>query len=190
MRQLVQPDTLWEMVRLGHSTAFRTLFDTYWEELYHYAVRVLKDGSAAQDAIQCLFVHLWESHTDLPHVASVPAYLRAALRNRLLNAIRDEQLYQQHVGQFGEAVASADNSLLDTIHFRETESALLRSIDQLPDRMKTAFYMHRIQHLTVAEIAQRLGSSEQTIRNQINTALRRIRIQWHALPFLLFYILN
>ncbi len=55
--------------------------------------------------------------------------------------------------------------------------------------MKTAFYMHRIQHLTVAEIAQRLGSSEQTIRNQINTALRKIRVHWHTVPFLLLCFL-
>lgn len=186
MRQQPQPDNLWEMVRQGHSTAFRMLFDTYWEELYHYAARVLKDGSAAQDTIQGLFVHLWESHANLPPVASVPAYLRAALRNRLLNAIRDEQLYQQHVGSFGAAAQSADDSLLDALHLRETESALLRSIDRLPARMKAAFYMHRIQHLTVAEIAQRLGSSEQTIRNQINTALRRIRLHWHTVSLLLF----
>ncbi len=101
MRQQPQPDTLWEMVRQGHSAAFRTLFDTYWEALYLYAVRVLKDDSAAQDTIQGLFVHLWESHAELPPVTSVSAYLRSALRNRLLNAIRDEQLYQQHVGSFG-----------------------------------------------------------------------------------------
>ncbi|WP_341838227.1 RNA polymerase sigma-70 factor [Chitinophaga pollutisoli] len=190
MRQQPQPDIIWEMVRQGHNTAFRALFDTYWEELYHYAVKVLKDGSAAQDAIQGLFVHLWESHSELPSVTSVPAYLRTALRNRLLNVIRDEQLYQQHVGNFGAATASADDSLLDAIHLRETETALLQSIDRLPARMKTAFYMHRIQHLTVAEIAEQLGSSEQTIRNQINTALRRIRLQWHAVSVLLFFILR
>lgn len=189
MRQQPQSDTLWEKVRQGHSSAFRTLFDTYWEELYHYAVRVLKDGPAAQDAIQGLFVHLWESHAGLPPVASVPAYLRTALRNRLLNVIRDEQLYQQHVGNFGAAEATADNSLLDAIHLRETETALLQSIDRLPSRMKTAFYMHRIQHLSVAEIALRLGSSEQTIRNQINTALQRIRLHWDTVSILLFCIL-
>ncbi len=190
MRQQPQPDTLWEKVRQGHSTAFRALFDAYWEELYSYAVRVLKDSSAAQDAIQSLFIHLWETHHQLPPVTSVPAYLRSALRNRLLNVIRDEQVYQQHVGQFGASTARADNSILDTIHFRETETALLRSIDRLPVRMKTAFYMHRIQHLSVPEIALRLGSSEQTIRNQINTALRRIRIQWQTIPFIIFCILH
>lgn len=173
--------TLWEKVQQGDAPAFRTLFDTYWEELFLYAFRVLKDHSLAQDTIQSLFIHLWEKHASLPPVTSVSAYLRSALRNRLLNTIRDEQVYQKHVDLFCEVAAGTDNSLLESIQVKDTETALLRSIDRLPAKMKSVFYLHRIEHLTVPEIALRLGSSEQTIRNQLNTALHRIRNQWGAI---------
>jgi len=180
-----QHHTLWELIQQGNATAFRELFDTYWEELFTYAFRILKDRSTAQDAIQSLFIHLWEKHNSLPEVQNIPAYLRTALRHRLLNALRDEHVYQKHVDLFAEIAAGSDNSLLDAIQLKDAETALLRTMNTLPAKMKDVFYLHRIEQLSVAEIALRLGSSEQTIRNQLNTALHRIRAQWSTLSGLL-----
>jgi RNA polymerase sigma-70 factor (ECF subfamily) len=182
-------DTLWEKVQQGNAAAFRQLFDTYWEELFLYACRILKDRSTAKDIIQALFIHLWEKHDGLPDVDNIPAYLRTALRNRLLNAIRDENVYQKHVDIFSEIAAGNDNSLLESLEVKDTEHAILASMDALPAKMKNVFYLHRFEHLSVTEIALKLGTSEQTIRNQLNTALQRVRARWSTIIPLLCYFL-
>lgn len=171
---------LWSAVQRGNETAFRRLFDLYWEALFLYACRILKDRSLAQDTVQGLFIHLWEKHNSLPDVAAVAPYLRSALRNRLLNAIRDHQVYQRHVDLFRQVLQEGDNSTANMLQLKDTEQQLLQSINSLPGKMKDVFYLHRIQHLSVAEIALKLGTSPQTIRNQLNSALHRLKAQWPA----------
>lgn len=181
----VTDDTLWEQVKTGNEAAFRQLFDLYWEDLLSYAYHIVRDKAQAQDTVQGLFIHIWEKHAALPVVISVGAYLKTALKHRLLNAIRDEKLYQGHVDLFIQVVNELDHSLLEQLQAKDTERALLQTIDGLPGKMKDVFYLHRVEALSVAEIADRMGSSEQTIRNQLNTALHRIKAKWGYGIFLL-----
>ena len=180
---------LWSSVRQGNESAFRQLFDQYWESLFSYATKITRDHSLAQDIVQGLFVHLWEKHASLPQVTAVLPYLLSALKNRLLNALRDENLYQRHVDIFKETNNINDHSVVEQLQFKETEQLLLRSINQLPGKMKDVFYLHRIENLSVAEIAMRQGTSPQTIRNQLNTALQKIRSLWIVEMLLVIAIL-
>jgi RNA polymerase sigma-70 factor (ECF subfamily) len=170
--------TLWSSIRLGNEEAFRQLFEQYWQDLFSYACKITRDHSLAQDIVQGLFIHLWEKHSSLPEVNTVLPYLHSALKNRLLNALRDENLYQHHVDTFKETNIKYDHSVVEHLQFKETEQLLLQSINQLPGKMKDVFYLNRIENLSVAEIATRQGTSPQTIRNQLNTALQKIRTLW------------
>ncbi|WP_090100130.1 RNA polymerase sigma factor [Chitinophaga sp. CF118] len=170
--------SLWNSIRLGNEKAFRQLFDEYWEALYCYACKITRDHSLAQDIVQGLFIHLWEKHSSLPEVKVVLPYLHSALKNRLLNALRDENLYQRHVDIFKETNKENDHSAVEHLQFKETERLLHQSINQLPGKMKDVFYLHRIENLSVAEIALLQGTSPQTIRNQLNTALQKIKSFW------------
>jgi RNA polymerase sigma-70 factor (ECF subfamily) len=170
--------SLWSSIRLGNEKAFRQLFDLYWEDLFNYACKITRDHSLAQDIVQSLFIHIWEKHSVLPEVTAVLPYLHSAMKNRLLNALRDENLYQRHVDLFKETNNENNHSVVEHLQYKETEQQLMQSINQLPGKMKDVFYLHRIENLSVAEISVRLGTSPQTIRNQLNTALQRIRSLW------------
>ena len=168
--------THWDSFRSGNEDAFRQLFELHWQDLFNYACRITRDPATAQDAVQSVFIHLWEKHTSLPPVAAVLPYLRTALKHKLLNAMRDENLYQKHVDTFQQVAENYHSQPAhEQLHLKETEQQLMQSINRLPERMKEVFYMNRIEDLSVAEIALKLGSSQQTIRNQLNTAVQRIR---------------
>ena len=158
------------------------------------ACRITRDQALAQDAVQGVFIHIWEKRDTLPPVVAVLPYLRTALKNRLLNALRDEHLYQKHVDIFQQVSEENNhsNTANEQLHLKETEQQLLQSINRLPGRMKEVFYMNRIENLSVAEIAIRLGSSPQTIRNQLNTALQRLKHLWvtQAIWLIIFFLLR
>jgi len=44
----------------GDDSAFAELYDTYWERLFVYAVRVLGNEEDAEDAVQETFVSFWK----------------------------------------------------------------------------------------------------------------------------------
>jgi RNA polymerase sigma-70 factor (ECF subfamily) len=167
--------TIWSAIRTGNETAFRQLFEECWEPLFTYACKITRDHSLAQDTVQGLFIHLWEKHASLPEVTAILPYLRSALKNRLLNALRDEHVYQKHVDVFTQVLNPHLPSSSEQLHLKETEQQLLQSINSLPGKMKDVFYLHRVEELSVAEIACKLGTSPQTIRNQISTAVHRLR---------------
>jgi RNA polymerase sigma-70 factor (family 1) len=179
---------LWDAVRQGEDAAFRELFDLYWEDLFTLAARITRDHALAQDSVQSLFINLWEKHTALPEVTAIAPYLRGALKNRLLNAIRDENLYQRHVDLFKQVWEEGDHSTVEQLTFKETQQQILHTINQLPDKMKDVFYLHRVEQLSVAEIADKLGTSPQTVRNQLNTASQKLKHLWVA-ETLLFLML-
>ena len=65
--------------------AFEKLFRQYYEELYYYACRYLWRREDAEEAVQDVFVRVWEKREELQISTSVKAYLYAAVRNRAIN---------------------------------------------------------------------------------------------------------
>nr|GFC66022.1 hypothetical protein [Tanacetum cinerariifolium] len=87
---------LWEAFRGGEAQALATLFDAYYEALYHYGLKLTGDEELVKDCIQNLFQKLWRRREGLRAVqvqgdAEQSARLLAAL-NRLSKRQR-EALY-------------------------------------------------------------------------------------------------
>ncbi|MNL44326.1 RNA polymerase sigma factor [compost metagenome] len=64
---------------------------------------------------------------------------------------------------------------LNELDERELTRLLQQEIDKLPAKMRQVFEMSRNQHLSHAEIAQQLGISDQTVKKQVNNALKILR---------------
>jgi RNA polymerase sigma-70 factor (ECF subfamily) len=57
--------------------------------------------------------------------------------------------------------------------------------------MRQVYELHQFDGLSVPEIASATGNSEQTVRNQLNTAIKKLSVAWKAelltvIVFLLF----
>jgi RNA polymerase sigma-70 factor (ECF subfamily) len=70
--------------------------------------------------------------------------------------------------------------ILDEVHANELETKELqllieKEVSKLPSRMQEIFRMSREDDYSIAEIAKRLNISEQTVKNQLTEALKRLR---------------
>ncbi|MET3877138.1 sigma factor [Chitinophaga sp. OAE865] len=54
-------------------------FHTYFEGLHRYAFTILKDNDDAKDAVQAVFLKLWEKRTAIDEQQSVKSYLYTAI---------------------------------------------------------------------------------------------------------------
>jgi RNA polymerase sigma-70 factor (ECF subfamily) len=163
---------LWKKILSGDRPSFHILFDKYWEPLFDHAYKVLQDREDAEEVVQELFIHLWNKHKELPELQSVAAYLFTALKNRLLN-----HLAKKKYRLVGLDLASQEVSPLSAVENLDRKSSenLIRMLaDMLPEKMQQAYLLHQFKGLSIAEIALATGNSEQTIRNQINTAVKKI----------------
>ena len=168
---------LMEQIRAGDSAALRLLMERYWANLVAYGRTLLGDSDEAEDVVQEAFVRVWRHRLVWVASGSVSGYLYRITRNLAFNRDRDNQARRRRSA--GEALSdlhvqrppTPEDELATTIAFNEVALA----IEQLPPRRREIFVLSRFHALTYSEIAQAMGISEQTVANQMSSALADLR---------------
>ena len=147
-----------------------SLFRLYYRPLCVYALHYLKDKDLIEDLVQEAFTAYWMKQAASDGIDSPRAYLYTAVRNRCIDAIRRQR---QDV-----SLDSLENEILpveDDVAISDDEARIWSAIDRLPAKRRRIFLMSRRDGMKYSEIAQSLGLSENTVRNQISKALEAIR---------------
>lgn len=183
---------LWERVKQDDDpAAFSVLFERYWEEMFSVAYRRIADEEAAKDIVQNILIHTWENRRRITVEGSLSPYLFTALKYSVIRHIY--KTARQGVTGLPLSVYNlpdekevADNDLRE---FEGLQEKIRFEIAAMPDRMREVFILNYEQRLSIKEIAWHLSISEQTVKNQLHTALKRLRgrlrNQALFLPFLL-----
>ncbi|MDD3188914.1 MAG: sigma-70 family RNA polymerase sigma factor, partial [Fermentimonas sp.] len=67
------------------------IYEKYHRYLYAIALKYLKNTQMAEDAVQHVFVKLWESTSDIHIEINLKNYLYTMTKNYILNQIRDRK---------------------------------------------------------------------------------------------------
>lgn len=153
---------------------FDEIYERYWSVLYRSAFNVLRDKEACMDVIQEVFIWFWE-HRDI-QINSIKGYLLTAVKYKVANCIRNGKVRESFYDRIPKD--ALDTAFPDELlELKELKEMINAFVMELPERCQEVFNMSRKQHLTNREIAQRLGISEKTVENQINKALKRIKLK-------------
>lgn len=149
---------------------FKQLFDKTYMPLCMYALRILGDTDAADDAVQQAFVSVWERVAAGGGIENPRAYLYRAVRNEALHILPSD---------LREKLDTAPEVTDECMDTSERDAALWKAVDSLPTRCREVFLAAKRDGLTHAEIAEDMGISEKTVEAQITKALRRLREALH-----------
>lgn len=177
------------LLKAGDHTAYTEIYNRYIWVLYGHAFAKLQNREEAKDVVQELFVTLWAKRGFVPFHTNLAGYLYTALRNRILNIIAHKQVESEYIGSLQ---CFLDNSEAETDYLlRQNQLAALieKEIAALPAKMKEVFELSRKANLSHKEIAEQLHLSEKTVKNQINNALKILRVKLSLFIYLLL-ILN
>jgi RNA polymerase sigma-70 factor (ECF subfamily) len=164
--------------------AFEEIYRRYWHPLFLHAYHILDDEDEAQDIIQDLFIAFWnKSFADRIHT-SLKSYLYVMTRNKVLNHIRKNKINANFIQLLSSKLTEKDFNTVQDIELKELTVLIDREIDLLPPRMKQVFEMSRKEFLTHKEIAERLGTSEETVKKQITNSLKLLRVKFDQHLFL------
>jgi len=185
---------LLEAIRQGDAAAFKVLYDRYWQRLYVKACQRV-DKNEAKDIVQEVMSSLWRRRNEVftfPD-GEIGRYLFTAVKYRVIShyAYGAEEVRGAELFDLPATAATAANPL----EAKEFSEFIESEIGQLPPRMQEIFRLSREDDLTIADIARRLNLSEQTVKNQLTEALRRLRESirssdngdWAFVIFLLLY---
>ena len=174
-----------ERVRSGDTDAFSFLFKKYYESLYQFAGRYVRDPQTAENIVQDVFVKIWSNRERLNIQSNVKSYLYRAVTNHALNLLKRERRMTGTKEEFDYrdiSIKTPEEELID----REMVAAVHRAIDKLPTQSRRIYLMHRYDDLKYSEIAEILGISINTVKTQMRRALKALH---KKLSYLLLSIL-
>ncbi len=175
------------LMKLDDRRAYTEIYHRYKFTLHNHAWNKTRNREEAQDCIQEIFTTLWAKRSNL-ELSNLSGYLYTSLRNHILNQMLRQNVQDKYVASIHE-FANHEPVIADHL-IREHQLKLLidQEIDALPPRMREVFKLSRLEHLTHREIAERLGTSEQTIKKQMTNTLRVLRIKLEMLTILILII--
>jgi RNA polymerase sigma-70 factor (ECF subfamily) len=163
------------MQLLDDKAAFDELYHRYWEPLYMAAYARLQNEADAKDCLQEVFVALWHKRKEIVIRQQLDAYLFISLKYRVLNHLRNNNTYQKHLDIFADFPLPFLPSADDHLTLTEIQEVIADTIAAMPEKMKAVYLLSRRDGLSVQETATQLGISPQTVKNQLTTALKRLK---------------
>jgi RNA polymerase sigma factor (sigma-70 family) len=140
----------------------------------------LRSMTAAEDLVQELYVKI--SQTSSGPTTNPEALLFTIANNLMLDRqrgerrgrVRDERWTQTHLtvagGQAVQEAPSAESALAAKTRL----TRMLALVEDLPPRTREAFRLHKLEGLSHAQTAQRMGISTKTVEKQISAALHAL----------------
>lgn len=163
----------------GDIKAFKRIYNFYHQRIYNFCLKLLPTAADAQDAVQKVFIALWEQRNQLDDSKSLTGYIFSIAR---YTAYNDFKKLVYHKAAF-ESITSAEGTFSDVVKdellFNELTSTLNNIIEQLPPQRRMIFRLNRFYNLTYKAIATQLKITENTVDTQIRRALDFIRKEYN-----------
>ena len=163
------------LLQQNDQAAFREIYDRYWKILFAQAVRKLNNNHEAEDAVQQLFIEVWERRAGIRITRSLHHWLAAAIKYKVFSLYSDRYRSLIASGEISTDIpeeAPLPHSLLE---MQQLMAALEALVEALPERPRIVYRMSREGELTNKEIADQLNISEKTVENHMNRALNSLR---------------
>jgi RNA polymerase sigma-70 factor (family 1) len=172
------------LLKSDDAMAYTVIYNRYFDSLYLHACNKLKDKEEAQDVIHELFTHLWNKRNELLIKSNLSSYLYISVRNRILDLISHQQVESKYVNSLQNFINEGHCITDHLIREKQLANLIEKGISNLPTKMREVFELSRKEKLSHKEIAAQLNLSEQTVKKQINNALKILRIKLGTMLFL------
>ncbi|MCJ8208849.1 sigma-70 family RNA polymerase sigma factor [Mucilaginibacter sp. RS28] len=157
--------------------AFKRIYTHYFHYFSFIGNKKGFDAALTQDTINELFLYVWENQERLPHVKNHHNYLVTSFLRRLY---KDDSIETEDVAGLTDLPDSLVVPSAETIHIynninsRHSE-ALLKVVNNLPERQRLMIYQKFYLGLSYNEIAESNNVSINTVYNTIYKAISNLR---------------
>jgi RNA polymerase sigma-70 factor (family 1) len=179
---------VFSLLKEDNHLAYTEIYDRFHALLYVYGVKITKDEHEAEDIVQEVFFYLWDKRKSLTFTSSLSSYLYSAVRYKFFNLLDAKKVRSDYADSFHDFIEAGRFETDHLIREKELASLIEREIAILPAKMREVFLLSRKEHLSHKEIAEKLGISEKTVKNQVNNALKELRLKLGLFSFLIFLI--
>lgn len=161
---------------------FDLLFEKYHRQLYLLALQYLRDEKLAEDAIQDVFLKVWQIRDRLDPSRSVKGFLFTTLKNHVLNMIRNKKRRNANTIEAGNIKSYTVENTEEEVLLNEYWKIVEKGVNELPAGKQRVFRLRRMEGYTNREVASVLQISVTTVKSQLYKATKYMRsfVKEHA----------
>jgi RNA polymerase sigma-70 factor (ECF subfamily) len=133
-------------------------------------MRFVNDRSVAEDAVQEVFIELWQQRSKFESYNQVKAFLYLSVKNKCLNIIKHQKVEASYKDDVLKTESEVDAQIIEI----EVINQLTNTIESLPEQQKLVI-VHSMQGMKNEEIAEAMQISINTVKLHKKVAYQTLR---------------
>ena len=175
----VSPDaTLMQQLLRRDVGAFEELYERHSRIVYSLVLRILRQGSTAEEVVQDVFLQLWRNSAQYDLSRPFVPWLLTLARNRALDQLRlksERQRRREEQTEVFPQIASAAPEYERELDEKRRAERVRMLIGSLPTAQKKAIELAYFEGLSHSEIAASLKEPLGTVKSWIRNGLLRLK---------------
>jgi RNA polymerase sigma factor (sigma-70 family) len=159
----------------SEEAALAELYDRFGRAAYALALRILRDRSLAEDAVQDAFLAVWRTSSRfVPDRAKASTWILTLVHRRSVDLVRREE--RRRAEPLGDEGAEPGGEAADTeVWLRLERERVQAALGALPDAQREAIELSYYGGFTQSELAERLGVPLGTVKSRMFAGLAQLR---------------
>ncbi len=155
----------------------KILFDRYYPRLYYFALKLTRDEGEAQDEAQEALLALWQRKDSFKNarIRQAEAFMITIVRNRAYNFCKHLKVKDRKHAEIAAYRELSDDFLEAQIIQEDVFNRIYQEVQELPPAYVRLITMIFVDGLPTSEIAERLNTTANNVRNQKARALEKLR---------------
>ena len=166
-------------------TELTDAYQTYADMIYRIAFVQTKSKAQAEDIQQDVFMALVQYSDRIRDWDHLKAWLIRVTQNACRKHFRsfwikwtvlyDDSIYkEQDIDIDGMAVLTSEGTI-DALETKEKQEMLLEQVERLPEKSRAVIHLFYYEEMSVKEIANSLGITEQNVKTRLSRARDQLR---------------
>jgi RNA polymerase sigma-70 factor, ECF subfamily len=167
-------EALIALVARQDEEAFAELYDRLGRAAYGLALRILRDESLAEDAVQEAFLVVWRTAARfVPERAKASTWVLTLVHRRAVDLVRRQE--RRRAEPLEAAPHAGTDAADEQAWLRLRRERVQTALSRLPDPQREAIELAYYGGFTQTELADRLGQPLGTIKSRMFAGLARLR---------------
>jgi RNA polymerase sigma factor (sigma-70 family) len=164
-----------EEFRNGGEKAFRSYFEAFEHDVYHYILRCCEDPDLAQELTQKAFIKLYKNCKKINDERHLLNFLLQVVKNEFLKYLRGGKTARKAAIELSRIIEASSRADDPDIDIDEILRRLRGAVRKLAPQRRRVVEMYFFQGLKVPEIALELAIADQTVRNTLSDSIKFLR---------------
>lgn len=151
---------------------FITLIMPFKDKLYRLAKRILISKDEAEDAVQEVFLKLWNGKQNIENYKNPEAFAITMTKNYCLDRLKSKQASNLKIVH--KNYQTSEN-IEKKIEANDGVEIVFKIMETLPEQQRIVLQLRDVEQFEFSEIAQMLDSNETAIRVALSRARKTVR---------------